>query len=88
MTAETRARVLQGIARARRWVDLLVRGEVASTAALAEFEGCSERAVRLGLNLAFLSPRLVGAALEGRLPHGVGLTQLTTLPMDWATHRR
>ena len=30
------------------------------------------------ISLAFLAPNLVKAALEGRLPHGVGLVKLST----------
>jgi hypothetical protein len=85
--AEARTRLLHAIARARRWVDQLVSGAVRSTAELAKQEGCSERSVRMTLNLAFLSPELVGAALDGRLPHRVGLTRLMDVPADWSAQR-
>jgi hypothetical protein len=35
------------------------------------------------LSLAFLAPNLVKAAIEGRLPHGIGTTRLTDLPAEW-----
>jgi hypothetical protein len=36
------------------------------------------------LSLAFLSPGLVKAAVEGRLPRGIGVEQLRELPLEWA----
>ncbi len=82
--SETRARLVQGIAKARAWVDELVTGKVADTHAIARREGCSERSVRMTLNLAFLSPEIVRAAVEGTLPHGVGLCSLAELPAPWS----
>jgi hypothetical protein len=39
----------------------------------------------LDLNsLAFLAPNLVKAAIEGRLPHGMGVTRLADLPAEWS----
>lgn len=35
------------------------------------------------LSLAFLSPMPVKAAVEGRLPRGVGVEQLRDLPIQW-----
>jgi len=39
------------------------------------------RAQRLG---AFLAPDLVKAAIEGRLPHGMGVVRLADLPAEWS----
>jgi site-specific DNA recombinase len=36
------------------------------------------------LSLAFLSPDLVKAGIEGRLPRGFGLTRLIDLPIAWS----
>ncbi len=36
------------------------------------------------LSLAFLSPALVKAAIDGRLPRGFGVKRLTDLPMGWS----
>jgi hypothetical protein len=33
--------------------------------------------------LAFLAPDLVRAAIDGRLPHGMGVARLTDLPAVW-----
>jgi hypothetical protein len=36
------------------------------------------------ISLAFLSPALVKAALEGRLPRGIGATRLCDMPIEWS----
>jgi site-specific DNA recombinase len=36
------------------------------------------------LSLAFLAPDLVKAAIDGRLPHGMGVTRLAALPAEWS----
>jgi hypothetical protein len=36
------------------------------------------------ISLAFLSPALVKAALEGRLPRGIGVTRLCDTPAEWS----
>jgi DNA invertase Pin-like site-specific DNA recombinase len=81
--AETRARLVERIALARTWCDELVSGKVPDTAAIARREGCSERTVRMTLTLAFLSPRIVEAAIAGTLPERCGLTTLRNAPLDW-----
>jgi site-specific DNA recombinase len=35
------------------------------------------------ISLAFLAPDLVRAAIEGRLPHGMGVARLIDLPAEW-----
>jgi hypothetical protein len=35
------------------------------------------------ISLAFLAPSLVKAAIEGRLPHGIGVTRLRDAPAEW-----
>ena len=81
--AEARARLLEGVAKARRWLDELVAGTVTDTKRIAQREGCSERSVRMTLNLAFLAPRIVEAALNGTLPHAAGITRLIDGPVSW-----
>ncbi|MEA1835091.1 hypothetical protein U8607_23660 [Methylobacterium durans] len=56
MRSETRARLVEGIAQARLWLDELLCGRVQDTAEIAHQEDCSERSVRMTLNLAFLAP--------------------------------
>jgi len=85
--AEARARLLTAIATGRAWLDQLVRGGV-DIPAIAVREGRSERSVRMILSLAFLAPDIVLAAITGTLPRGVGLSDMTDLPMDWAEQRK
>ena len=40
------------------------------------------------ISLAFLAPDLVKAAIEGRLPRGIGITRLSDLPAEWALQRQ
>jgi hypothetical protein len=46
--------------------------------------GKTERSVRMTLSLAFLSPNLAKAAIDGRLPRGFGTKRLMDLPMAWS----
>jgi site-specific DNA recombinase len=39
------------------------------------------------ISLAFLSPDLIKAAIDGRLPHGIGVARLTDLPAEWSRQR-
>jgi hypothetical protein len=36
------------------------------------------------ISLAFLAPHLVKAAIEGRLPHGMGVVRLCDLSAEWS----
>ena len=83
MRGEQRARLVQGIANGRQWLNELIRGTVPGTEAIAERESCSERHVRMMLNLAFLPPKIVRAAVEGTLPAGCGVVSLAEAPMVW-----
>jgi DNA invertase Pin-like site-specific DNA recombinase len=83
MKADSRARLLEGIAKARLWLDELIAGTFTSTAEIALHERCSERAVRTTLSLAFLAPAIVRAAVESRLPYGLTASSFSELPMLW-----
>jgi site-specific DNA recombinase len=82
--SETRATLVASIARGRRWLNELISDASASTQAIAKREGCSARKVNMTISLAFLAPNLVKAAMDGRLPHGIGVTRLTDLPAEWS----
>jgi hypothetical protein len=36
------------------------------------------------ISLAFIAPDLVQAAINGRLPHGMGVARLSDLPAEWS----
>lgn len=82
--SETRATLITAIARGRRWLDELVQNQHASPKTIAHREGCSPRKVTMTISLAFLSRALVKAALEGRLPRGIGVTRLCDMPAEWS----
>jgi site-specific DNA recombinase len=81
---ERRARLVSAIARGRQWLDDVVSGRVTSVAELCAREKCSVRQVNLTISLAFLAPNLVKAAVEGRLPRGIGVERLRDLPAEWS----
>jgi DNA invertase Pin-like site-specific DNA recombinase len=82
--SETRARLVEGIALAKTWLDELMSGRVTSTHAIAKREKLSERSVRMTLNLAFLSPTLMKAAVDGTLPRRMGICNLANADLEWS----
>jgi hypothetical protein len=81
---ERRARLASAIARGRRWLDDVVSGRVTTIAELCAREKCSVRQVNMTISLAFLAPNLVKAAVEGRLPRGIGIERLRDPPPEWS----
>jgi hypothetical protein len=82
--SENRATLVASIARARRWLNELTTDPAANTESIAAREGCTVRKVNMTISLAFLAPDLVKAAIEGRLPHGMGVVRLSDLPAEWS----
>ena len=82
--SETHATLVASIARGRRWLDELATDVTATTERIAKREGCSVRKVNMTISLAFLAPDLVKAAIDGRLPHGMGVARLADLPVAWS----
>jgi DNA invertase Pin-like site-specific DNA recombinase len=82
--SETRATLVAAIARGRRWLDELTTDPSVTTESIAKREDCSVRKVNMTISLAFLAPNLVKAAIDGRLPHGMGVARLTDLPLEWS----
>ena len=80
--AENRATLVAAIAQGRRWLDELI-AHPATAETISEREGCTARQVNMTISLAFLSPVLVKAAIDGRLPHGMGIRRLRDLPSEW-----
>jgi site-specific DNA recombinase len=89
ITPSRRDALLMAIAKARNWVDELAHGRLGSFAVLARREGKLERHIRLLAALAFVSPRIVSALLEGCAPAGLTITALArALPCSWADQER
>ena len=81
---ERRARLVNAIARGRRWLDEIVSGSVTDVQQIAARQKYSARQVNLTISLAFLAPDLVKAAVEGRLPRGIGVERLRDAPAEWS----
>ncbi len=81
---ERRARLVNAIARGRRWLDEIVSGSAANIEQIATRQKCSVRQVNMTISLAFLAPDLVKAAVEGRLPRGIGVERLRDAPAEWS----
>jgi hypothetical protein len=81
--------LIQSIVRAHAWVRNLHDGKHESIEALAEANHLHPKVVRQAFRLAFLSPDVTSAILEGRQPSGFSLTQIPKpLPLQWTEHRR
>ena len=82
--SETRATLVASIARGRRWLNELVDDAKADVEGIAKREKCSVRQVNMTISLAFLFTRHCEAAIEGRLPPGIGVTRLRDAPVEWS----
>ena len=82
--SENRALLVASIARGRQWLDELISMPAATTEIIAKRERCSIRKVNMTISLAFLAPALVKAAIEGRLPNGMGVARLCDAPAEWS----
>jgi len=82
--AETRATLVAAIARGRRWLKELVDHATVTVESIAKRERCSIRKINMTISLAFLAPGLVKAAIEGRLPRGMGVARLVDAPAEWS----
>jgi Fusaric acid resistance protein family len=61
-------------------------GTVVGAVAIVVLTACFPRLrqVNMTISLAFLAPDLVQAAIEGRLPRGIGVTRLRDAPVEWS----
>ena len=82
--------LIKAIARGRAWFEELATGRARSIQALAKRNGISRRYIRRLVGLAFLSPELVEAILQGRQPVALTATRLTELdlPLDWTEQHK
>jgi site-specific DNA recombinase len=81
--SESRTRLIAAIARGRLWLSQITSGAVGGVTEIALREDCSPRHVNMTISLAFLAPPLIKAAVEGRLPRGIGLSRLVDAPSEW-----
>lgn len=81
---ETRLALVTAIAQGRRWLDEIVTANATDVDEIAAREKYSVRQVNMTISLAFLSPTLVAAAIDGRLPRGIGVARLRDAPAVWS----
>ena len=82
--------LMKYIARAHKWFDQLVSGEVKSLTAIATREGLNYRFVGKIIRLPFLAPEIVEAVAQGRQPPELStelLTKRLRLPLDWSDQK-
>lgn len=77
--------LIAALARAHRFKRMLLSGEAESIDAIATRVGSERTHIGRTLKLAFLSPALTEAILDGRQPAGLSLAQLldADLPISW-----
>jgi site-specific DNA recombinase len=82
--------LVKAIARGRAWFEELATGRARSLQELARRDGITRRYIRRLVGLAFLSPQLVEAILQGRQPVALTATRLTELdlPLDWTEQHK
>jgi site-specific DNA recombinase len=82
--------LIKAIVRGRAWFEELATGRAQSLQELAKRNGISRRYIRRLVDLAFLSPELVEAILQGRQPVELTMTRLTEfdLPLDWTEQHK
>jgi len=84
-----RKSLLEAIAKAQRWIDEITAGKIESLDEIAARENIVERYVRRLSALAFLSPRIIQAIIDGTAPADLTVTRLTqALPQSWATQEK
>jgi site-specific DNA recombinase len=89
MSSEACDALLTTIGKARAWIDDLVKGRVSSFAEIAQREGKVERHIRFLAPLAFVSPRLITAIIDGSAPVDITATELAkSLPYSWVEQKR
>jgi site-specific DNA recombinase len=81
--------LLQSVVRAQAWKQGLLNGRYDSVESLAEANQIHSKVVRQTLRLAFLSPDVVSAILDGSQPTGLSLARIPKLlPLPWTDHRQ
>src|SRR6202023_3237748 len=82
--------LIKALVRGRAWFEELATGRARSLQELAKRDGISRRYIRRLVGLAFLSPQLVEAILQGGQPVELTATRLTELdlPLGWTEQHK
>jgi len=80
--------LVQSVVRAHAWMHSLRDGSYKSIESLAEANQLHPKVVRQALRLAFLSPAVTSAILEGSQPARLSLSRIPKLlPLPWTEHK-
>jgi site-specific DNA recombinase len=86
---QKRDALIDAIARSRRWVKRLTEEPNLNTEALARDEKIVERHLRFLLPLAYVSPKIIAAIIDGTAPSQITASTLARgLPYSWAEQER
>jgi len=89
LTPDARDTLLKAIAKARAWIDDLVRERVTSFAEIAQREGMVERHIRRLVLLAFVSPKIIVSIIDGAASADLTITEVVSaLPHSWRAQDR
>jgi site-specific DNA recombinase len=81
--------LIKAVARAHRWPEQIIHGELKGRHSIAQRTGLDERYVGRVLQCALLAPDIVEAILDGHQPLDLGIQKLLkNLPLDWIAQRR
>jgi site-specific DNA recombinase len=85
----TRDAILIAIAKAKKWIDDLATGEIASFEEIADQEGKVVRHIRFLAPLAFVSPKVIKAIMQSNVPADLTISSLArNLPHNWSEQER
>ena len=88
-TDADRTTILTAIARSKAWVEEVLSNPVETFESIATREGRSARYIKLLAPLAYVSPRLIEALVDGRPVSNMTITSLArSLPLSWAEQER
>ncbi len=81
--------LVQAVARAHSWIQLLSDGTHGSIEELATSINLNPKVVRKSIRLAFIPPDIIEAILDGKQPPTMTLSELhATLPLSWSAQRK
>ena len=80
--------LIKAVVRGRAWFEELATGRVRSLEELAKRDGITRRYIRRLVDLAFLSPLLVDAILQGRHPVALTATRLSAFGRETDSNHR
>jgi site-specific DNA recombinase len=80
--------LIQSVVRAHAWIHLLQDGTYGSVEELADANSVHPKVVRQNLRLAYLSPEVTSAILDGSQPASLSLARIPKLlSLKWTDHR-